>query len=134
MIRDVQTIYSDAQAVTNVGNTYSTNTIDQLAAGDTYVPQFLRVRVNTAFTSGGAGTLAVNLVTDDDSGFGTATTIPLVGATALAALTAGKVLFQGRLPIGIKRYRKLQYVVGTAAMTAGKIDAEEVIDIPTNRM
>lgn len=134
MIRDVQTIYSDAQAVTDVGTTDSTNTIDQLAAGDTYVPQFLRVRVNTAFTSGGSGTLAVNLVTDDASNFGSATTIPLVAATAVASLIANKVLFQGRLPIGIKRYRKLQYVVGTAAMTAGKIDAEEVIDIPTNRM
>lgn len=134
MIRDVQTIYSDAQAITSVGNTDSTNTIDQLAAGDTYVQQFLRVRVNTAFTSGGSATLAVNLVTDDDPAFGSATTIPLVTATPVGSLTAKKVLFQGRLPIGIKRYRKLVYVVGTAAMTAGKIDAEEVIDIPTNRM
>jgi len=133
MILDSQLIYSDAQAITSVGNTDSTNIIDQLSAGDAYESMFITIQVETAFTSAGAGTLAVNLLIDSDVAFGTATTVPLVAATALANLTDGKVLFKGRVPFGMKRYRKLQYVVGTAAMTGGKIDAMEVTDVQTNR-
>lgn len=131
---DVQDLYSDAQVLTSTGNTDSTNVIDQLAAGDTYVPNFVRISVNAAFTSGGAATLGVSLLTDDDPAFGTATTFPLVSTAALSALTTGAVLYQGRLPLGMKRYRKLVYAVGVAAMTAGKVDAVEVMDIATNRM
>lgn len=132
MIRDAIN-YSTAQAITATGNTDSTNTIDQLAAGDAYNPAELRISVNTTFTSGDAATLAVNLVTDDAAGFGTATTIPLVAATAVATLTAGTVLYSGRYPRGLKRYHKLQYVVGVAVMTAGKIDAHPITETPTNK-
>lgn len=132
---DIQNLYSEAQAITSTGNTDSTNTIDQLAAGDAYVANFLVVRVDTTFTSGGAGTLAVNLVTSDAADFGSGVkTFPIVAATALAGLTTGTNLHRGRLPLGLLRYRKLVYVVGTAAMTAGKVDAVEVTDVATNRM
>lgn len=134
-MRDLQNTYSDAQAITSTGDTNSTNIIDQLYAGDSFEAPFLKVKVNTLFTSGGAGTLAANLVTSDvaDLSSGT-TTFPLFSTTALASLTAGKTLYQGRLPIGMKRYHKVIYTVGTAAMTAGKVDAFLTDAVPTNRM
>jgi hypothetical protein len=133
-MRDLLNTYSDAQALTSTGNTDSTNTIDQLADGDTFEAPFIRVKVNTTFTSGGSATLAVNLITDDDVAFGSPKTFPLVAATAVASLTAGTVLYQGRLPIGMQHYHKLQYVIGTAAMTAGKVDAFLTEAVPTNKM
>lgn len=135
MIRDAQATYSYKQAITALGNTDSTNTIDQIATGDAYNPVFIVAQVSTAFASGGAGTLAVNLITADDAAFTVnVTTTQIVGAQALAALSKGAVLFKGQLPQGERRYRKLQYVVGTAAMTAGNITAFETLDVQTNRM
>ena len=133
-MRDLLNTYSDAQAITALGNTDSTNVIDQVAAGDTFEAPFLRVKVNTAFTTSASGTLAVNLLTDDTVGFGTATTFALVPATAVTGLTLNKVLYQGRLPIGMKQYHKLQFVVGTGVMTAGKVDAFLTDVVATNRM
>jgi hypothetical protein len=134
-MRDLQNTYSDAQALTSTGNTDSTNIINQLAAGDTFDAPFIRLKVNTTFTSGGSGTLAANLITDSDPAFGVApVTYPLFSTTALTSLTAGKVLYQGRLPIGMKQYHKVQWVVGTAAMTAGKVDAFLTDAVPTNKM
>jgi len=133
-MRDVLNTYSDAQALVTASSIDSTGVIDQLAAGDAYEPAILKVKVNTAFTTSAGGTLAVNLLTDDAVGFGTATTFPLVPTTAVAALTLNKVLYQGRLPIGMKRYHKLVYVVGTGDMTAGKVDAFLTDVVATNRM
>ena len=133
-MRDVLNTYSDAQAITTLGNTDSTNVIDQLAAGDTFEAPFIRLKVNTAFATSAGGTLAINLLTDDAAGFGTATTFPLVPATAVSGLTLNRVLYQGRMPIGMKQYHKLQYVVGTGAMTAGKVDAFLTDVVATNRM
>ena len=135
-MRDVLNTYSDAQAITDTGAANSTNVIDQLAAGDAIAnTPYLRVKVNTAFTSDGAGTLAVSLLTSDAEDFGSGvTTVPLVDTTAKTALTAGAVLYQGRLPFGMKRYSKLVYTVGTAAMTAGKVDAFLTEMVATNKM
>ncbi len=134
---DVQNLYSDAQSFASVstGNTDSTNVINQLAAGDAYVdPAFLRIQVGTAFTSGGSATIAINLLTADNSSFTNATTFPIVPETAYTAFTAGKVLYQGRMPLGMKQYHKLVYVIGTAGTTAGTVTAGLRAEVPTNRM
>jgi len=134
MIRDNALTYSLTQAVTAVGSTDSTNAIDQLAPGDAYTGLFLDMQVVQAFTSGGSATLTVNLITDSSSAFATApATYTLATAIPVASLTAGTVLFKGQLPQGMKRYRKLVYVIGTAVMTAGTITSFETPDIQTNR-
>lgn len=134
-MRDLLNTYSDAQDLAKAAGTYdSTNSIDQVVAGDTFEPLFVRVKVNTAFASAGSATLSVNLVTDDNADYSAATTFPLVTAAPVANLTAGKVLYQGRIPLGMKQYHKLTYVIGTASMTAGKVDAFLTDVVPTNKM
>ena len=80
------------------------------------------VKTKAAFTSAGAGTLQVVLQDSaDNSTFADVQT--LTGAVALAALGANKKQVRARLPIGLRRYIRLAYRVGTAAMTAGTVDA-----------
>lgn len=138
MMIDTELVFSSAQALAvGTGTTYSTNSIDQdpstpLSAPvnlDAYVAPFLFVRVATTFTSGGAGTLQVTLETDNDPAFGTTTIVMSSAVYALAALTAKAVLVKNRLPSALKRYLRVGYVVGTAAMTAGACDAMIVNDI-----
>jgi hypothetical protein len=96
----------------------------------------LLVQVGTAFTSGGAGTLAVALqgATDNGSGapnaFSTWYTSPTY---ALATLVAGARLLDMDMPrppagIAIPRFLRLLYTVGGATMTAGTVNAYIVID------
>ena len=96
----------------------------------------LLVQVTTTFTSGGAGTLAVNLQGAADNGSGA----PLSFATwyttptyALATLVAGARLMDMDMPrppdgIPIPRFLRLTYVIGTATMTAGTVEALLVLD------
>src|ERR1700704_1748034 len=91
----------------------------------------LLVQVGTAFTSGGAGTLAVSLqgAVDNGSGapaaFSTWWTSP---AYALATLNAGSRLLNMDMPrppdgIAVPRYLRLSYAIAGATMTAGTIQA-----------
>jgi hypothetical protein len=129
MIRDAFNIYSDLQAVTVTAD--STNTIDQLKAGDTYCSMWLRVRVETAFAGGTS--LTVNLLTADDTSFSVnLNTFPVLATTVTANLTGDTVLCQFRIPPGMRRYSKLNYVV-VGTMSAGTINAELVTDVPNNR-
>lgn len=87
---------------------------------------FLVVRVSTTATSGGAATLQVRLVSDDTATPSTTTaTVHFTSATfALASLTAGTTVCLARLPGGAyERYVGIQQITGTAAFTAGAIDA-----------
>jgi hypothetical protein len=129
MIRDAHNMYSNLQAVTVTAD--STNILDQKAKGDAYASMWLRIRVETAFASGTS--IAVSLLTADDTAFSTnLTTFSILPATVTASLTGDTVLYQARLPQGMRRYSKLVYtVVGT--YTAGTINSELVTDIPTNR-
>jgi hypothetical protein len=133
MIFDQETMYSDVQALTNSAGTYdSTNTIDAGADGDTYTnPMFLFVKLGAAAVGSGAS-MAINLLTDDDVAFGSPKTIPLITATAVASLTKNAVLVKERLPLGIQRYSKLQYIISGAALTAGTVTAAIVPEVPTN--
>jgi len=79
------------------------------------------VKIGTAATSAGAATLKVVLKHSDDNS--TWAAIPGIdtGAIALADLTAGKVVLEGRLPKCTKRYVKAVATNGTAVFTAGTI-------------
>ena len=52
--------------------------------------------------------------------------------TSLASLTAGANLWQTPLPAGLKRYTRVAWRVGTAALTAGKFTAFYSLDLQRN--
>jgi hypothetical protein len=124
MYMDRQNLFSAAQAITT-GSAASTDIIDLGSTRDIGSGEVLEVIVviDQTFTSGGAGTLDVKLQTDTAVGFGTVVTLLSTGATALASLTAGAQIARWRVPRGVLRYLRLQYVVATADMTAGTITA-----------
>ncbi len=98
----------------------------------------LIVQVITAFTSGGAGTLAVELqgATDNGAGAPAAFSVWWLSPTyALATLVAGARLYDMDMPrppagIAIPRFLKLSYIIGTATMTAGTVFSAIVLDRP----
>lgn len=134
-IQDADLTFSDAQNLAQAAGTYdSTNVLDLQAATrfGARVP-VLEIIVETAFTTGAGGTLAVNLLTSDASNFSSPVTYALLAATAAATLVDGYLIYRAPLPMGVKEFNKLQYVIGTGAMTAGKVDAHIILDAQTNR-
>lgn len=132
MLIDRENQFSDGQAVTATGATASSNLIDLGASrdlgGGTTGFLALLCQVVTAFASGGAATLQVQLQSAPDNGGvpGSWVTLAQSDAVPLASLVAGYRFLPGPLPAGIQRYLRLNYVVGTAAMTAGKLTASLV--------
>lgn len=120
---DVLEVLSNAQAITLIGATVSTNVFDFQTTKDIAVgtPQWFQARVNTTFASGGAGTLAVTVETSDDNS--TYRTLATSKTFALSELKQGANLLLVALPVGVSRYLRVTYTVATAAMTAGKVDA-----------
>ena len=123
MIIDNQEVFADAQAVTSTGDTASTNVIDTGSAYDDGTGEhvYLVAQVDTTATSGGAATLAA--VISDSADNSTFADVLVGPATPVASLTAGRQLLRTRLPIGLRRYVRVTWRVGTAALTAGKFDA-----------
>lgn len=128
MILDKQLVFSSQQAVTT--DAPSTNVVDAVVAGRAFEELFLEIVVDVAFdTTEEDGTLDITVQTDDDEAFGTVATLITLAQLAEAALTAGKVLYRGRIPAGAKRYLRLNYNVGAHAFTAGKITAH-LVQVP----
>jgi hypothetical protein len=130
MILDAQNMLSNGQAVTSTGDTASTDVYDTGAAADVGIGYdvYMHVKTRAAFTSGGAGTLQVVLQDSaDNSSWADVQT--LTPARALAALGANTEIVRARLPIGLRRYIRFAYRVGTAAMTAGTVDAHLALDV-----
>jgi len=96
----------------------------------------LLVQVTTTFTSGGAGTLSVAFqgATDNGSGAPNAfTTWYTTPVYTLATLVAGARLMDMDIPrppalVAVPRFLRLNYTVGTAAMTGGLLSAFIVLD------
>ena len=152
MILDAFLQYDSAINLAQVAGTYnSTNVIDfggpsipvlasgqgarDMGIGDDPALKLL-VQVTVAFTSGGAGTLQVNLQGAADNGSGaplTWTTWYSSPAYALATLVQGARLMDMDFPrppdgVPIPRFSRLTYVIGTATMTAGTVEALIVLD------
>ena len=139
MLIDSQNQFSAAQAVTSTGATASSNIVDLGVARDIggAVTDHLALlcEVVTPFTSGGSATLQVQFQTAPDNGSGAPgswTTLVQSDAVPVASLVRGYKFLPGAVPGGTQRFIRLNYVVGTAAMTAGALTAGLVpaLDMP----
>lgn len=128
MILDIQSLFSDAQAVTVTAA--STNILDTGVNAEkgrgTPIP--LLVQVVTTFTAGGAATMTVALQCDGDVAFGSAQTLWTSAAIAVATLVAGYRFLIDKVPEHVaekadSRYLRFNYTIATGPMTAGAISA-----------
>lgn len=121
MIIDNQLYLSKAQAVTASAD--STNTIDLGAAGDARESELWVVgQVNTTADSAAdtaTVTVAIQTCATID---GTYITLYTTSAIAQASLVAGAETLKVKLPLGVLRFVKGRYTVGTENLTAGKFN------------
>ncbi len=80
-------------------------------------------------TSGGAATLALTLVTDDNAALSSATTLFSISAIALAALNKYDLFVALPSTNNWERYVAWRATVGTAVFTAGTLSIEYVADV-----
>ena len=117
MIIDGELFFSNRQAITASGNTYSEKVID-LGAGGAAIgqePSIVAV-VNEAFV--GSGNLSIYVETSDNQT--TWTQLHRAQALNAAALAKGAKVMDIRLMKDLKRYMRILYST-SAAFTAGKI-------------
>lgn len=126
MLLDLESLFSDAQAVTataastNVVKTANTtNGLTEIAFGQ---PIPLLIQVVETFV--GATSLKVAVQTATEPTFTSPTTLAESGDIAVASLTAGYKFAIPYVPKGNKGYLRLYYTVtATSTVTAGKITA-----------
>lgn len=123
---DQSTKYAAAQAVTSTGDTASTNVYDAGSAQSSDISLtgenlWINAVVDTTATSGGSATLQA--VLQDSADGSTFADVVAGAAVPVASLTAGTVLLQIQPPVGLRRYTRIAWRVGTAALTAGKFTA-----------
>lgn len=132
MLFDAENMFSENQAITASG--VSENILDLGAPGTVpYGSALVRslgdgepvpivVQVTEGFNN--LTDLSISVEVDDNSGFASAKTVATSGAIALADLLAGYKFNPRFIPRGVnERYMRLQYTVGGAAPTTGKITA-----------
>lgn len=132
MIVDTLTEFCDGTALNtgaagtyNVGDVIDMENLRDLGQGQ---PIYLVIQVSTTATSGGSATGTFRLVSDSVAtpDTSTATVHATSQAFAVADMTAGTSLFVIALPMegaAYERYLGIQQITGTAAFTAGAIDA-----------
>jgi hypothetical protein len=127
MLISLNGTFSDEQEETTVATHDSTNVIDLGDPGDA-VARTMRFHgvVHTAVTSGGAATVQCRLTTSDTEIFTATTVLWASEAIAKASLVAG-YKFTGkegiRIPSGCLQYLQVEWIIGTAVLTAGKFNA-----------
>lgn len=131
-IMDVFGIFSDEQALLATAD--SESLLDFGAGYDAFgaavaqpelaegKPLWLNIVVTTVLDSAGkAATLTVTLVTGTTTS--PSTTALSTAAIAEASLVDGYCILSVPLPMGLKRYNKLTYTVGTEDFTGGNVSA-----------
>jgi hypothetical protein len=121
---DQQNMMSDGQLVT--ASAASTSYIDTGVKGDALdgSENYLVVRCKAVVgSSGHAATIIVALQSDSDPAFGTVVSNFISATFAEAVVVAGYVLVKMKLPVGLKRYIRVYYTIGTENLTAGSFDA-----------
>lgn len=119
MLLDQTLVLSDGQAVT--ATAASTNSVDQLAAGNAYGALWFICNVDVDFAT--LTSLTISIETADASNFSSPVTLASTGAIAAADLLAGENVAMFRLPPGCKRYIRAKYTVTGSNATAGKVTA-----------
>jgi len=128
MILDTQSLFADAQAVTATGG-ISTNVYDKNAAKVFFGrgrPMQILVVVTTAFGSGGATTMQIELVTDDNAGMATPTKVAAGDVVAKIGFwdQAGYIYTMPMPPYNdLERYFALRYTIATGPFTSGNLTA-----------
>jgi len=130
MLRDVQTVLSDNQAVT--ATAFSTNSYD---VGNTSPLRNLGRKVlrakltcRTTTAAAGAATVTFDIGEADDAAGTNFTPFFSTAAIGKATLVAGYVVFDIPLPdTGTKRFIMGRYTVATGPLTAGAFDLDLVI-------
>jgi hypothetical protein len=142
MILDELNEFCDATALnTGAAGSYLVGDVIDLGSGETIndVDElYLVIQVDTAVTSGGAATVQFSLVSDAQAAIatdGSATVHFATAAIAKATLVAGYEVCKVELPKGgapvYERYLGILQTTGTAALTAGKINAFLTTDART---
>lgn len=142
MILDETAEFADAVALNtggagtyNVGDIMDLGSARNIGAGRT---AFLCVQVDTTATSGGSATGQFQLVSDSTSSIatdGSQTIHAITDAIPKASLTAGfqvAIAIPPQMDVAYERYLGVQQVTGTAAFTAGKINAFITYDPPAD--
>ena len=137
MFMDSLLEFADADTLTTTTGTNNEGDVVDLGLAGRDVgngqPLYLVVQVTTAVTSAGAATVAFQVVSDDSGTIatnGTQTVHVSTGAIGKASLTAGQtfvVPLPAEFPV-YERYLGFQAVVGTAALTAGAVNAFITLD------
>lgn len=132
---DTNTKFASAQAVTSTGDNASTNVYDSLSAANADMSLqgdnlWLNAIVDTTATSGGSAT--VQAVLQDSADNSTFADVVAGPAVAVASVTAGTSLLRQKIPSGTRRYIRIVWRVGTAALTAGKFTAFISNDVQLN--
>lgn len=121
MIFDRKALFSDGQAVT--ATAVSTDTVD-LAPTGSNTKRGVSVRIGVVVTESaaavGAATVDIQVQTSSDSAFTTPEVVASSGPIGKADLIAGKVIGIGLGTARLRRYNRLNYVVATGPLTAGK--------------
>jgi hypothetical protein len=135
MILDLEAIFSDDQDLAQTAAAYdSTNIIEMPKRSDAGTPLRILVQVTETFTSGGAATLAVDVETDALEAMGSPTNIYTGSVIALATLVAGYEFAIDFIPRNNEEFVRLEYTIGTATTTAGKVTAGFVFDKQSNKI
>ena len=124
MILDAKLKFSESQAVTVTAD--SANVLDLQAGGDALGEENLYLQIQTkavAVDAVGNATVTFSLITSVDEAFTTPITLWSSAAIGKAALPANTVAAKLQLPIGVKRFLKVNYAVATGPLTAGAFDA-----------
>lgn len=135
MYIDTQSTFSDKQDLAaSAGDVPSTNILDtgvndsDIGLGERTYIEFRR---DEAFTSGGSATVRIRVQSSNAENFGTGVVDHFdTGAVAYASAVAPAPL---ALPLGVKRYLRVLYTIGTAATTGGKMSAFLVKDVQRNK-
>lgn len=146
MIFSEELMFSDDQDVSQAAGTYpSTNKIDTGAPGTVYGaaaalvrnvgpgnPVPILVQLTETVTSAGAATMQFQIETADEEAFDTTNVVVAQSRVyALADLVAGLKWGVAVLPNDMKRFIRVNYVIGTAATTAGLATAGIVHGVQT---
>lgn len=131
MIQDKQLLLSDGQTgITATGQ--STNIYDAGAQGDAIGSHlWIVVRVKTGLDSAShIGTVQAVLETADDAAFSVnKTTLISTGAIIVTTAIAGYVFMKALIPLGMRQFIRINYIVATENLNAGAFDAFLVSDV-----